>query len=166
MEIWDGYNKDGSYANIDLIREEPIPDGLYHLVSEILVRHIDGDYLLMKRSMDKKAFPGYYESTAGGSALKGENELDCARRELFEETGILSSSFEKIGYYVSHNTIYYSFLCITNCDKDSITTQEGETVSYKWVTEKEFIDFVNSDKMISTQKTRYKNYLTKIGYLK
>ena len=48
MEIWDGYLKDGTPANQDLVRGEPIPNGLYHLVSEILIRHTDGDYLLMK----------------------------------------------------------------------------------------------------------------------
>ena len=43
MEIWDGYLMDGSLANQDLVRGEPIPKDLYHLVSEILVRHVDGD---------------------------------------------------------------------------------------------------------------------------
>ena len=49
MEIWDGYWEDGSLANIDLVRGEPIPNGIYHMVCEILVRHTDGDYLLMQR---------------------------------------------------------------------------------------------------------------------
>ena len=41
LEIWDAYLIDGTLANQDLVRGEPIPKGLYHLVSEILVRHID-----------------------------------------------------------------------------------------------------------------------------
>lgn len=49
MEIWDGYFKDGTLADQDLIRGELIPKGLHHLVCDILVRHIDGDYLLMQR---------------------------------------------------------------------------------------------------------------------
>lgn len=53
MEIWDGYYPDGSLANVDLIRGEPIPDSLRHLVCDILVRHTDGDYLLMKRDTKK-----------------------------------------------------------------------------------------------------------------
>lgn len=89
MEIWDGYYKDGTLANIDLVRGKPIPDGLYHLVCEVLVRHTDGDYLLMQRDLKKDIYPGFYEATAGGSALKGENKLDCIKRELFEETGIV-----------------------------------------------------------------------------
>ena len=51
MEIWDGYLNDGTLANQDLVRGEPIPKGLYHLVSEILVRHVDGDYLLTRRDI-------------------------------------------------------------------------------------------------------------------
>ena len=53
MEIWDGYLNDGTLANQDLVRGEPIPKGLYHLVSEILVRHVDGDYLLTRRDIRK-----------------------------------------------------------------------------------------------------------------
>lgn len=40
MEVWDGYLRNGSLANKDLVRGEHIPNGLYHLVSEILVKHI------------------------------------------------------------------------------------------------------------------------------
>ena len=38
MEIWDGYFEDGTLAGVDLIRGEKIPEGFYHLVSEVLVQ--------------------------------------------------------------------------------------------------------------------------------
>ena len=44
--------------------------------------------------------------------------------------------------------------------------QEGETVSYKWISEAEFIDFVNSDAMIDVQFRHYQPYLKQIGYIK
>ena len=165
MEIWDGYLIDGTLANRDLVRGEPIPPGLYHIVSEILVRHIDGDYLLMRRDIRKPNYGGYYEATAGGSALKGEDQLSCAKRELWEETGISANDFTGIGQYISHDTIYYNFLCITDCDKSSILLQEGETISYKWVSENDFISFVNSNKMIDIQRDRYYKYLVQMGYI-
>lgn len=166
MEIWDGYLLNGTLANQDLIRGEPIPKGLYHLVSEILVRHADGDYLLMRRDMRKSNYGGYYEATAGGSALKGENAESCARRELLEETGISSDSFVEIGQYTSHDTIYHTFLCVIDCDKSSISLQAGETISYKWVSEKEFVAFVNSDEMIDVQRERYYYFFVKMGYIR
>ena len=109
MEIWDGYNADGTLAGVDLIRGEEIPKGLYHLVCEILVRHVDGDYLLMQRDFNKEGYPGFFEATAGGSALKGEDKLACAKRELFEETGIASEDFEEIGHSMQHEA---AFLCV------------------------------------------------------
>lgn len=166
MEIWDGYWIDGTLANQDLVRGKPIPEGLYHLVGEILVQHADGDYLLMQRHHSKPNYGGFFEATAGGSALKGEDALSCAKRELHEETGIASGTFIKIGRFVSCDTIYENFLCITDCEKDSVKLQEGETVSYKWVSEAEFIGFVNSDAMIDVQFQRYKPYLKQMGYIK
>ena len=166
MEIWDAYHPDGTLAGRDLVRGEPIPDGLYHLVSEILVRHTDGEYLLMQRDPRKPNYGGYYEATAGGSALKGENALSCAMRELREETGIDAGTLTNIGRFVSHDTIYETFLCVTDCDKKSVKLQEGETVSYKWISEAEFIGFVNSDAMIGSQFRRYEPYLKQMGYVK
>ncbi len=168
MEIWDAYFENGEKAGCDLVRGEPIPEGLYHLACDVLVRHIDGDYLLMKRASDKDMFPGMYEATAGGSAIKGENAIDCIKRELTEETGIVSENFTEIAYFCfpERNTLFYCFLCETDCDKSSIVFQKGETEAYKWVTEDEFTDFVNSDRMIPTQKRRYCNYFRKLGYIK
>ena len=166
MEIWDAYLPNGILAGCDLVRGEPIPNGLYHLVSEILVRHIDGDYLLMQRDPRKPNYGGFFEATAGGSALKGEDAITCARRELLEETGIAPGTLTKIGHFVSHDTIYETFLCVTDCAKDSVTLQERETVSYKWISEAEFIEFVNSDAMIAVQYQRYEPYLKQMGYIK
>ncbi len=166
MEIWDGYMIDGTLANHDLVRGEPIPKGLYHLVSDIWVRHIDGDYLLMRRDTQKSNYGGYYEATAGGSALKGEDKVSCAMRELLEETGISSNDLQETSRYTSCDTIYHCFLCVTDCDKASITLQEGETMSYKWISENDFIAFVNSNEMIDIQRTRYHDYFVKIGYMR
>lgn len=166
MEIWDGYHPDGALAGRDLVRGEAIPEGLCHLVSEILVRHIDGDYLLMQRDHRKPNYGGFFEATAGGSVLKGEDAYSCALRELREETGVVAGTLTNIGRFVSHNTIYETFICITDCDKNSVTLQEGETIAYKWVSEAEFIDFVNSGAMIDVQFQRYQPYLKQMGYVK
>lgn len=164
MEIWDAYLSDGTPAGQRLVRGEPIPAGLYHLVCEILVRHTDGDYLLMQRDLRKQGYPGYWEATAGGSALMGEDALSCARRELREETGIAGGTFTEIGRCVSRDTIYLQYLCVTDGDKAAVTLQEGETIAYRWVTEAVFAEFVNSVGMIDTQRERYQPYLRRMGY--
>ena len=69
MEIWDAYDKDfQKLPDVSLIRGEAVPEGMYHLVSDIIVRHVDGSYLLMQRDK-RKPFGGMWEATAGGSPL-------------------------------------------------------------------------------------------------
>ena len=168
MEKWDAYTRDGEKTGGVLIRGEDMPQGLYHLVCSALVRHRDGSYLLMRRSMQKPNYPGWYEATAGGSALMGEDRLQCVRRELMEETGIECDAFEEIGRFVRDDKqcIFYVYTCTVDCDKDSVKLQTGETEGYVWMTEAEFIGFVNSGRMIPTQKARYAAYFERLGYLR
>jgi 8-oxo-dGTP diphosphatase len=163
MEIWDAYKIDGTLAGVDLIRGETIPDGLYHIVCEILVRHIDGSFLLMQRDFNKEGFPGKFEATAGGSALKGETPVLAAIRELKEETGIITEELKQINRTVGKSAIFYSFLCVTDCDKSSVILQEGETVSFRWISEDEFIQFMNSPDCIPPQLERLKPYLNSLS---
>ncbi len=149
MELWDAYDKDFNLIEgITLRRDEvdKIPEGVYHLVVHVLVKHTDGTYLLMRRDLNKEVYPGYWEATAGGSALKGENALEAAKRELREETGI-EGDLTEIGRRAGSNSVYVYFLCITSFSKGNVTLQKGETIDYKWVdrdtlfsmTEEEFL---------------------------
>lgn len=149
MEKWDAYNSNLEKVDgITLIRgkESEIPDGIYHLVCEILVRHTDGSYLLMKRDY-RKHYGGMWEATAGGSALMGENPLQCARRELKEETGIQAIELTEVGTEIDDKThcIYVEFLCITEWEKQNIKMQEGETIDFKWVNRDELISMSHKE---------------------
>lgn len=145
MELWDAYDKDfNKIANKTLIRGEAIPTGMYHLVCDVIVKHADGTFLLMQRDA-RKNYGGMWEATAGGSALQNETPLECAIRELREETGIESDNLVEAGKVLSHDTIYVEFICRTNWNKDSITFQEGETVAYKWVTSRELISMKKNE---------------------
>lgn len=139
MELWDAYDRNMILIPNMVLKRGPVPQGVYHIVCEIAVKHIDGTYLIMQRDM-KKHLGGMWELTAGGSALKGEAPLECAIRELKEETGVVADSLIQIGKVIhdEHNSIYFEYLCVTDCDKNSIVLQKGETINYKWVSADEF----------------------------
>ena len=135
MEKWDAYDsKLNKIEGVTLIRGEQVPEGYFHLCSEIIVRHTDGSYLIMQRDK-RRHLGGMWEATAGGSALQGEDPLTCAMRELQEETGIVSDELTEIGRVLhhGHKTYYVDYLCVTDVDKDSIVLQEGETIAFKWI---------------------------------
>ena len=135
MEKWDAYDsKLNKIEGVTLIRGEQVPEGYFHLCSEIIVRHTDGSYLIMQRDK-RRHLGGMWEATAGGSALQGEDPLTCAMRELQEENGIVSDELIEIGRVLhhGHKTYYVDYLCATDVDKDSIVLQEGETIAFKWI---------------------------------
>ncbi len=147
-ELWDAYNSD--YEKIEgltLIRddEENFPKGAYHLVCEVLVRHVDGTYLLMRRDPTKPLYPNMWEATAGGSALKGETDVEGALRELREETGIVADKLEFLSKDLGGHCWHVRYLCVTDCDKNSIKFQEGETCDYKWVSAAEVLAMTESE---------------------
>ena len=88
---------------------------------------------------------GIFGRKAGGSALKGEDKVSCAMRELLEETGISSNDLKEISCYTSHDTIYYCFLCVTDCDKTSITLPVSITVC----------DFYTADRLAEVDNKNY-----------
>ncbi len=140
IELWDAYdNKLNKIDGITLVRGQPIPPGVYHLVCDVIVRHTDGTYLLMQRD-PRKHHGLMWEATAGGSALRGETPLECAKRELREETGVVAHDLVEVGRETNNNSYYVEFFCITDCAKDSVILQEGETVAYKWVTLKQLLN--------------------------
>lgn len=111
-ELWDAYDKKfNKIENTTLVRGETIPDGIYHLVSEVIVKHTDGSYLLMQRDL-RKHHGGEWEVTAGGSALQGENGLEAAIRELKEETGLNADKLHELYMTVIIPFTLYIYVCL------------------------------------------------------
>lgn len=161
MELWDAYDASlTKIENMTLVRGKPIPNHVFHLVCDILVKHTDGTFLLMKRD-PRKHFGGMWEATAGGSALMGETPLQCAIRELKEETGIMSTNLVEVGREVSEEThsIYVEFLCITDWNKENITLQEYETVDFQWVKKEELLSLKKSE-FVTERMQKYISELT------
>ena len=154
-EFWDAYDRNLNKIGLTLIRGKDVPDGVYHIVCDVLVKHEDGTYLLMQRSPEKN-FPGMWEATAGGSALKGEIPQECVQRELFEETGLVCNIFSKVGCIISdHNhAIYIEYVCESDWDKSAVILQKGETSDFRWVTLKELKN-LKKDELITTRMQKF-----------
>lgn len=167
MEIWELTDREGRPTGETAIRGEAIPEGRYHTVAEVLLRHRDGDYLLMHRDPKKILFPGRWEATAGGSALPGEDALRCVRRELREETGLEAESFREVALHIydEDHCRFHSFVAETAADKSAVVLQPGETDAFRWATEAEFIAYLRSGEAIVSQRDRYTVWFRGKGFL-
>ncbi|MBN1777298.1 MAG: NUDIX hydrolase [Clostridiales bacterium] len=158
-ELWDAYLADGRKAGRTLTRGEDIPAGLYHIVVDVLVKHKDGDYLVMQRDFRKKIYPGKFEAGASGAILKDETPYDGALRELREETGVAAPLAFLFAASDLRDTLYFSYLCLTDCAKDIIILQEGETIAYRWLDEAAFFDFIQTDAFAQDPLTRWRPHM-------
>lgn len=68
--------------------EEVLADGLIYRIVLIAVIDEQGRLLLQKRNQDVKFFPGLWDISAAGHVDAGEDYVQTARRELYEELGL------------------------------------------------------------------------------
>lgn len=86
-EYWDLLFPDGTPSGEILPASQRIPDDRCTLLVHIFICDRQGNFLLQKRSMKKKYFPGVWDST-GGRVQAGESSRMAAVREIFEEVGL------------------------------------------------------------------------------
>ncbi len=92
-------------------------------------------------------------SLPGGRQEETEQPLQAAKRELLEETGLVSENWELFRIYEpSHKIIYKDYIFIArNCHKKmSQTLDPGEKVTLKEVSFKEFLNFTASENFWGT----------------
>jgi mutator protein MutT len=155
VELFDAYDQNENKLNIDLIRGEKHPPGLYHLVVEIYTINENNEILVTRRHQDK-TFPLLWEIT-GGSVIKGESLLEGAKRELEEETGIKVNEEDLHLIYktTSGDSLYRSFITFIKTNEQIITLQDEETIDYKWIPIYAFAQFILSPKFVYTIKNRF-----------
>lgn len=159
-ELWDAYDRAGNRLGFDLVRGEPAPPGVCHMVAEIYSFTRDGRVLLTRRH-PAKHWGGWWEIT-GGSVLKGESPLDGAVRELREETGLVIPPEEFRPVYVEQkdriggcSAIYHSFLVFFDPSEQTIRLQEGETVEWRLMPYEEFLSFLSGGNIVPSIRERF-----------
>ena len=159
-ELWDAYDKEGNKLGFDLVRGEPIPEGVYNLVVQVFAVSADGKVLITQR--DPRKPHGLQWEVTGGAVCKGEDEVQGAVRELLEETGLVIGAEQLIRIDLKfcenpggYHTLYYTFLTFFDPARQTIRMQEGETVEYRLMPYEEFCEFVLTEAYVESLREHF-----------
>lgn len=171
MEVFDAFDEKGNLLGFDLIREQPIPENVYHKVVGIFSFNPELELLTTQRHPQKK-WGLSWEITAG-SVLKGEDELYAAQRELYEETGI-QVNLEDLRFVESHlekDVIWITYLVFLR-EEPKIVYQDIETIDHEWMKLNTFDEALKTERFALPLRNRYpilekalKNILREKGHM-
>lgn len=155
MEYWDLLDENKRATGRLHLRGEPMPEGLYHQVVDILTVNPRGELLITLRH-PAKHYGGQWEFT-GGSALAGETSRIAAARELSEETGLCAApdALKLLLEHRGRSNFYDEYLYLCPQERPAIVLQEGETVDFRWVTRAVFERMIEAGEVCVPVMERY-----------
>lgn len=163
MEEWDLYNKDRKPLNKTIVRGvSKIKAGEeWHIAVMIITVNKKGEMLITFRSPEKPDYPSVWEITAG-SAIKGEDSLTAAQRELFEETRIKVEKSEiKFLKSITEKTAFIDcYIVIKEFEISDIVFQKGETVDARKVYLSGLQELIDNGEFVAPCVRRIKELLS------
>lgn len=141
MEQWDLYDENRNLTQLSVERGKTIPDGLRHLSVHIWIVNSKHEFLIQKRSANKKKFPNMWSMT-GGAVLKGESSAQGAIREASEELGIALNMHDAaiVHTILRKDNFVDVWLVHQDFDISQVKKQDEEVSEVKWAS----IDEINT----------------------
>ena len=143
MELMDKFDKRRNSLGKTAERYDNI-DGEYKQSMHVWIRNDKGEFLIQKRSMTKKVFPGMWSITGGGVDA-GEKTEDTVIRECKEELNIDANinDVELIMTIKRNYDFVDIYLLNQTFSIDDVTMQKEEVSDVKWVSIDELKDMIN-----------------------
>ncbi len=151
LELFDILNEDGSKTGIVKERGVSHREGALHGTVHIwIVRENEKsgyDVLLQKRSDHKDSHPGCYDISSAGHISAGDERMESALRELWEELGLSVQPEHLESFGTTHvkfeqtfygkrfrdNEISSDFVYRQPVDIDKLNLQESEVSEVRWM---------------------------------
>jgi isopentenyldiphosphate isomerase len=141
-ELIDILTPEGKSTGKTALKSEAHKNGWFHATAHIWFFTSDKKILLQKRALTKKVFPGIWDISVAGHIGAGEEILDGAKREVFEEIGLILEDKDliKIGtriHQVNHengiqdNEHHHVFIAELKTPISELTMQPEEVADLK-----------------------------------
>jgi 8-oxo-dGTP diphosphatase len=139
--------------------------GEYNQVVHVWIINDKNEFLIQKRSLNKKVFPGMWSQTGGGVDA-GETSLQGALRETKEELGIEIPK-DNIEFMLSFKRKFNyldAWLVRMNIDLADITIQKEEVSEVKWVNKETLIKMHDNGELAPSIDIYFNMFLDLLEY--
>lgn len=165
-ELWDVYTRDRKLTGKKCIRGEQgqLSDEEFHLWVMVWIKNPEtGKYLVSQRAADKDTDPLKWETVAG-HVIAGENSLQAAVREVYEEVGISLQPEDatvlatKVAFSYDgrrHNWIRDSYYFETTQEPDLQKATTNEVIQTRWLALTEIRDMYDRGECCLNMKDVY-----------
>lgn len=139
--------------------------GEYNQVVHVWIINDKNEFLIQKRSLNKKVFPGMWSQTGGGVDA-GETSLQGALRETKEELGIEIPK-DNIEFMLSFKRKFNyldTWLVRMNIDLADITIQKEEVSEVKWVNKETLIKMHDNGELAPSIDIYFNMFLDLLEY--
>ena len=166
-EVVDIYDENKNKIGKKKIRhKDKLELGEYIIGIQAIILNSKKQILISQRSELKEKAPLKWECN-GGALLSGESVLDGLIREIYEELGIQLNKENAIFLKTAKNAYRFKeiYLFEKDIEIDELKFEDGEVISAKWVTIKEFINMFKSGEIVSNVDFDEKDYIKCLSLL-
>jgi len=149
QELWDLYDRERKKIGKLHTRGIPLETGTYHIVVNVWIVNSNNEILVTQRHPDKELWGGFWECSASGAVIAGEDSLQGAIRETKEEIGIdlLPSEAVLIETLIRKDDIRDTYLFKKDIVLEDLVFHPDEVVDAKWVSKVEYDLLCSNDLM-------------------
>ena len=150
MEFVDIYNSQRRRTGRSIERNGKVEPGEWLLVVHVCLFNSKGQMLIQKRQDTKDRYPGCWDVSAGGFVQSGEESLQAARRELWEELG-LETGDGQLRFILTEpfkwvlDDFYYLPGC---CELSQLRPQPEEVSELKWAEREEVFAMLEDGRFV------------------
>lgn len=144
-ELRDLYDINSNKTDKTYYKGDKVPEGYYPMVVMVVIRNLEGKFLMQKRAKSKGGDWG----VTGGHPKSGETAYEGIITEFKEELG-LDFSNEKLTQFDSGcdgKDCFKMFFITKNIDLKDITIEEDELTEVRWFSMEELEHMVETKKL-------------------
>ncbi len=164
MEIVDKLDNKKEYLNKVSERHEKI-EGEYRQSVHTWIMNSKGEFLIQKRTPNKKNFPNMWSQTGGG-VDSGETTLQAAIRECHEELGI-NIEKDEIEFMLSFKRKYDFvdvWLVKHDYDISTLVLQEDEVSDVRWASIDEIRELIKTSELAKSIEIYFDMFINLLNY--